>query len=172
MGVGLALAGILLVQGVPFAVGGSGFSLAGMLLVLCAALCESLFTVMSRKIQLQTVGKKQFAPLVQAELVSVFAMFLCLAPALLERPLPAVHALPPSGWAALVWYGSVVTVVAFAFMFAGATRSSGYTIAAFAGVIPIGSTILSVVVLKEPVRLHQILGCALVVLATLVIAGE
>ena len=99
-------------------------------------------------------------------------MVLCFVPALVEQPLEAIKELPYTGWLALLWYGNVVTIVAFACMFAGAKRCSGYTIAAFAGLIPITSTVLSVVVLREPVIIYQIIGCGLIVISIIIISRK
>ncbi|WP_312429007.1 DMT family transporter [Lacrimispora sp.] len=171
-GVLIAFAGVLLVQGFPFETAFENFQPIGAIYVLCAAVCESLFTTFSRKIHMYAKGDEILPPLVHAGLVSICAMVLCLIPALLEQPWAAIAALPVSGWIAFVWYGSIVTIVAFAFMFAGAKRCNGYTIAAFAGIIPISSTLFSVTILKESISKYQAAGCVLVVFATLIISSQ
>ena len=171
-GVLLTCAGILILQGFPFEMSLENMRLGGVILIICAAACESLFTTLSRKIHMSSHEEKALPPFVHAGFVSILAMMLCLVPALIEQPWAAVKDLPLSGWLALVWYGSIVTVVAFACMFAGAKRCNGYTIAAFSGVIPITSTILSVIILKERINPYQIIGCTFVILATLVISRQ
>jgi drug/metabolite transporter (DMT)-like permease len=171
-GVSLTFIGILLVQGSPFEAALGSLQPLGAVMVLCSAACESLFTTLTRKLHMGAKDEEPLPPAVHAGLVSVFAMPLSLVPALAERPWAAIAELPPIGWIALIWYGSIATVVAFAFMFAGAKRCDGYTIAAFAGIIPITSTVLSVVLLQEPIGGYQIAGCALVVLAVLVISRQ
>ncbi len=169
-GILITFAGILLVQGFPFETSAENLKPLGVLLVLGSAACESLFTTLSRRLHMNTRDNDTLSPVVHAGYVSVFAMVLCFLPALLESQWAAIAGLPVSGWLGLLWYGSIVTIVAFAFMFAGAKRCSGYTIAAFAGIIPISSTVLAVIVLGETIGVYQILGCVLVVLATLVIS--
>ncbi|MGL5435371.1 MAG: DMT family transporter [Lachnospiraceae bacterium] len=169
-GVLITFAGILLVQGFPFETTLKHLQPLGVIFILCAAACESLFTTLSRKIHANTINEETLPPLIHAGFVSIFAMVLCFVPALLERPWAAIVQLQISGWIALVWYGSIVTIVAFAFMFAGSKRCDGYTIAAFAGIIPISSALLSVTILKEPIGINQIAGCILVVIATLIIS--
>ncbi len=171
-GIMMTLAGILLVQGVPFEVTLNEWNPIGVILVTGSAACESLFTTLSRKIHVGTDPEEMPAPVIHAGYVSILAMLLCIVPAFMESPRAAIERLPVSGWLALIWYGSIVTIVAFACMFAGAKRCNGYTIAAFAGTIPITSTILSVMVLKENVHYYQAAGCILIVLATLVISGR
>ncbi len=169
IGILITLAGILLVQGFPFETAAENLKPLGVLLVLGSAACESLFTTLSRRLHMNTQDNDALSPVVHAGYVSVFAMVLCFPPALLESPWTAIARLPVSGWFGLVWYGSVVTIVAFACMFAGAKRCSGYTIAAFAGIIPISSTVFAVLVLGETIGIYQILGCIFVVVATIVI---
>lgn len=172
VGILITFIGLLLVQGFPFKTTFENFQPLGTVLVLGSAACESLFTTLSRKIHVSEQREDMLPPSVHAGLVSIFAMFLCLIPTLIESPWAAMAKLPVSGWLALVWYGSIVTIVAFTCMFAGAKRCDGYTIAAFAGVIPISSTILSVIILRETISIYQIAGCTLVVLATLVISKQ
>ncbi|MCD7948117.1 MAG: DMT family transporter [Oscillospiraceae bacterium] len=173
VGVLFTIAGVALVQGFPFETTLVQLRPLGVILVLCAAACESLFTTLSRRLHMVGQAEETLPPLVHAGFVSILAMAFCLVPALMERPWAAIAALPMSAWIALVWwYGSIVTVVAFALMFAGAKRCNGYTIAAFAGIIPISSTLLSVLLLNETILPYQIGGCALVVLATLVISRQ
>ncbi|WP_054791436.1 DMT family transporter [Lacrimispora sphenoides] len=171
IGILITFAGVLLVQGFSFETTLENFQPIGAIYVLCAAACESLFTTFSRKIHMG-INDETLPPLVHAGFVSICAMVLCLIPALLEHPWAAIAALPISGWIAFVWYGSIVTIVAFAFMFAGAKRCSGYTIAAFSGIIPISSTLFSVTILKESISMYQDAGCVLVVFATLIISYQ
>ena len=171
-GVLLTCAGILILQGFPFEISLENMHLRGVILIICAAACESFFTTLSRKIHMSSQDEKILSPLVHAGFVSILAMMLCLVPALTEQSWTAMKTLPISGWFALVWYGSIVTIVSFACMFAGAKRCNGYTIAAFSGVIPISSTILSVIILKERINPYQIIGCVFVIFATLVISRQ
>ncbi len=169
-GIFLTFAGILMVQGFPFELSLDKLQPLGTILVLCSAVSESLFTTLSRKIHTGEQDEEPLPPVVHAGYVSFIAMALCLIPTLIERPWAKLIALPVSGWLALAWYGSVVTIVAFACMFAGAKRCDGYTIAAYAGIIPVSAAALSVILLHETINAYQIAGCAMVVFATAVIS--
>ncbi len=171
-GILITLAGILLVQGFPFETSLQGLQPIGAVLVLCSAACESLFTILARKLHVDSDTEQALPPVLHAGYVSILALALCLVPTLIERPWGQLARLPVSGWLALVWYGSVVTVVAFACIFAGAKRCSGYTIAAFTGVMPVAAAVLSVVILKETINAYQIAGCAFVVFATALISRQ
>ncbi len=170
IGILITVAGILLVQGFPFETNLENWQPLGALLVLGAAACEALFTTMSRKLHKGLRESEAISSAVNTGYVSIIATLLCLIPALIERPWAAAADMPYTGWLALVWYGSIVTIVAFSCMFAGAKLASGYTIAAFSGIIPVSSMALSVFVLGEAIGVYQIAGCALVVVATLVIS--
>lgn len=185
-GVLLTVSGVLLLQGFSFIVfissasplsavppGETPFSgtrLAGNLLVLCAAACESAFAVLSRKANSRTSGDR-IHPLLQSGVVSGIALLLCLVLMMLEHPLGPIAALRPGAWAALMWYGCFATVAAFACMFAGAAHCDSYTIAAFSGLMPSSSLLLSILLLNESVGAHHWAGCALIA-ASLCVMGE
>lgn len=166
------LMGVLMLQGLPFNMSAFNVShLLGNMLVLGAAACEALFTTLSRKACADSQEDDVLHPFVQSGIVSMIALALCFIPMLLESPFELM-VLSVSGWMALAWYGCVVTVIAFAFMFTGAKYCDGYTIAAFTGLIPISSLILSMMMLKEVVTLSQIFGCGLIVTAIIIMSRK
>ena len=170
-GVFLTMTGMLVVQGFPFtaaAFNPDGF--AGYVLVLAATACEALFAVLSRRMHLEDPeGGEQLHPVSHAGIVSAIALVLCFFPMLTESPLENIPAVPPAGWIALAWYGAIVTILAFTFMFSGAKLCDGYTISALTGVIPLSSLLLSIIFLGADVQPHQWLGCALIGIAIWVI---
>ena len=174
LGIACTILGILLIQGILLP--GSIFTLGhfvGNMLVLCAAASESLFNVISRVNSLRTVSlnKQPINPLVQTTLVSGIALFLCLIPALFEQPVQSLVSLGIKEWLALAWYGLFVTALAFIFWYAGIKRCPAYTAAAFSGMMPFTSLILSVIVLREHAGLQQWSGGLLVVLGMLLIGS-
>jgi drug/metabolite transporter (DMT)-like permease len=171
MGILLTLLGVLVLQGFPFNM--TAFNIThflGNMLALGAALCESLFTTLSRKAHTDIKEKYELHPFIQSGIVSIIAMLLCFIPMLLEGQINELIKLPIDGWVALVWYGTIVTVIAFACMFAGAKYCDGYTIAAFTGLIPISSLILSWVILREAVIVNHIIGCGFIVIAIIIMS--
>jgi drug/metabolite transporter (DMT)-like permease len=170
-GVFLTMAGMMVVQGFPFtaaAVNPDG--LAGYVLVLAATACEALFAVLSRRMHLEDpAGGEQLHPVSHAGIVSAIALVLCFFPMLTESPLESMPTVPLAGWLALAWYGAIVTILAFTFMFSGAKLCDGYGISALTGVIPLSSLILSIVFLGAEVQPRQWLGCALIGVAVWVI---
>lgn len=169
-GIILTTAGVLLVQGILSGNEIKQEHVWGNLLVLCAAGCESLFNVLSRMNHLKSTAKHQsIDPAVQALMVSGIAMLLCLIPALFEQPFSSLKALDWQHWLSLVWYGTVVTALAFICWYAGIKRQSAYAAAAFSGMMPLTSMILAVIVLGESVDWQQWTGCALVMLGMMLI---
>lgn len=174
LGIFSSVIGILLLQGILLP--GTGFRVEhfiGNLLVLCAAVCESLFNIISRinSLQTATAQTQPLNPLVQTTLVTGIALVLCLIPSLLEHPLASLTSLDIKEWLALVWYGLFVTALAFIFWYAGIKRCSAYTAAAFSGMMPFTSLILSILILGEQTRWEHWSGGALVVIGMLLIGA-
>ncbi|MEN6350807.1 MAG: DMT family transporter [Syntrophomonas sp.] len=167
LGIISTVAGILLIQGLFM--DGSGLAsrhLFGNLLVLAAAMCESLFNVLSRfsNIKCSLNNNTELTPQVQAALVTGTAFILCLLPALMERPAPALISLSMFDWLALLWYGVMVTALGYILWYAGIKRCDAIVAAAFSGMMPFTSLCLSVALLGEHPSGPQWAGGAVVVL--------
>lgn len=166
LGVISTIMGIVVLQGMFSSdIVFSARHLLGNFLVLCAALCESIFNLFSRINSIAVKNLEQeLDPIVQTTLVVSVAMLLCLAPALTEQPVAALLSLSLSGWVALVWYGLFVTALAFILWYAGIKRCDVSVAAAFSGMMPCAALILSVLLLNEQPTWQQWLGGLLVVL--------
>lgn len=153
LGIFSTVMGVLTIQGV-FAPGAIGFSnrhWTGNLLVLSAVSCESLFNVLSRMSSLKDYRRvtAPLSPLERTFWVAMIAMMLCIVPALAEKPIVSLASLGVEGWAALLWYGWVVTAVAFVLWYAGIQRCDASVAAVFSGMMPLSALFLSVLVLGE-----------------------
>jgi drug/metabolite transporter (DMT)-like permease len=170
-GLFLTLLGMMVVQGFPFSVAAfNPKGLAGYVLVLAATACEALFAVLSRRMHLEDPdGGEQLHPVSHAGIVSAIAFVLCFFPMLTESPQETIATVPLAGWLALAWYGAIVTILAFTFMFSGAKLCDGYGISALTGVIPLSTLILSIIFLDAEVQPQQWLGCVLIGIAIWVI---
>lgn len=146
----------------------------GNLLVLCAALSESGFNLLSRIGSVKQTSSPNHAmhPGVQTTLVSAIAFLLCLIPAGFEVPFTSLAAIGLREWFALIWYGPIVTAVAFIMWYAGIKRCHVSTAAAFSGMMPFTALLLSVIVLKEPAGWEQWGGGILVVLGMFLIGRQ
>lgn len=173
LGIACTIAGIALLQGLNLQ--SAGFSLDhfwGNALVLCAAASESTFNVIARK-QGTPASPTRLAmpPMLQMLLVSAIAFVFCLFPTLFDQPLAALRAIGWQEWAALAWYGLVITALAFVFFYAGVQRCDAYTTAAFSGMMPLTSLLLSVLLFSEKIGYIQWTG-GLLIIASMLLIGE
>ncbi len=175
LGILCTVSGILLIQGLLAPGSGSSFSLShfvGNVLVLCAAVSESLFAILSRSAVVATNDNSvPLPPIVQTTLVSAMALMLCLIPSLVEAPFSALSAIGWSEWLTLVWYGPFVTALAFIFWYAGISRCHASTAASLSGMMPFTALLLSVIVLGEHAGWQQWSGGALII-AGMVLIGR
>jgi drug/metabolite transporter (DMT)-like permease len=156
--------GILLIQGLVAAK--SAFSAThfwGNMLVLAAAASESAFNIISRIAAVKSKSSAPLNPLVQTTLVCIITLILCLIPALYEQPIQVLAAIGPMEWGALAWYGLFVTALAFICWYAGIKRCLANTAAAFSGMMPLTSLVLSVAVFAEQTHWQQWVGCFLII---------
>lgn len=173
-GILCTVGGILIIQGVLTP--GKGLSLehiGGNLLVLCAAACESAFNTLSRISAVKATDLTEpSSPLAQTAIVSAIALILCLIPALFEQPLKELAGIGMMEWTALLWYGVFVTALAFICWYSGIKRCGAFTAAAFSGMMPFTSMLLSIVVLGESTGCQQWLGGFLIILGMILIGTE
>jgi drug/metabolite transporter (DMT)-like permease len=174
MGIAGTVTGISLIQG--FFSSGTAFSIKhfwGNILILCAASCESVFNIFSRVFAVKKTvhNSSRLEPTVQTLIVTAIAMVLCLVPAMFEQPMQRLHEIGPTEWLALLWYGIFVTALAFIFWYSGIKRCGALTAAAFSGIMPFTSMLLSVVVLGESVVQRQWIGGTLIILGMVLIGS-
>ncbi len=167
LGIAATVAGIFLLQKQgAFSLQTYGSPVWGSVLILCAAASEAAFNILSRHdLAGSTTAAEALHPMVQTLLVSAIALVLSVLPALLEQPMAAIRALNVSEWLALLWYGLIVTALAFSFFYAGVKRCGAYTVAAFSGVMPLTAVLLSTLLLGEAVSLPQWIGGGLILLS-------
>jgi drug/metabolite transporter (DMT)-like permease len=174
--------------------------LTGNMLVLCAAACESSFNVLSRlgfagnsagraakrkkgtdskkridlkndtNLKKETDPEREIDPVMQTFLVALIAFLLCLIPAAAEKPVRPLMSLGLVQWLALLWYGAVVTAVAFFFWYEGIKRSEASVAAVFSGMMPFTALLLSVLILGERPAWQQYAG-GMLVIAGMVLSG-
>ncbi|MEM1486247.1 DMT family transporter [Oscillospiraceae bacterium PP1C4] len=175
LGVSCTVTGIVLLQGINIL--SAMFSVhyfLGNMLIICSAASESIFNIISRKHKTSARENSavQIHPMVQTLLVSAIALVLSIIPALYELPWVSIPALGWKEWVALVWYGLVVTALAFVFFYEGVRRCDAYTTAAFSGMIPLTSMLLSLLLLKERIGHVQWIGGFLIIFSMLLIGKK
>ena len=173
-GILATILGGLLVQGLARA--GAGLDsahLIGNLLVIGAAASESVFNILCRSSAIQKASEgNPIDPLVQTTLVTLFSLLFCLIPAAFEQPLTRLSAIGVVEWSALLWYGVFVTALAYLCWYAGIKRSGAFTAAAFSGLMPLTSMLLSTILLRESTDVFQWLGGACVIAGMLLIGAR
>ncbi len=174
-GILCTVGGILIIQGVLSPEKSLSLEhIGGNMLVLCAAGCESAFNTLSRISAVNAVAdqKGPSSPIVQTAVVSAITLILCLIPAAFEHPLKELPGIGLTGWMALIWYGVFVTALAFICWYSGIKRCGAFTAAAFSGMMPFTSMLLSTVILGESNDYRQWLGGFIVIIGMFLIGTE
>jgi len=175
LGIACTVSGIVLLQGINLhSLQFTTQHWGGNVLILCAAASESSFNIISRKHRAtkQYDRDVQIHPMVQTLLVSAIAYVLSIIPAFMGQPLAALQTIGLKEWLALIWYGLIVTALAFVFFYEGVKRCDAYTTAAFSGMIPLTSMLLSLFLLKEEIGYAQWAGGLLIIFSMLLIGRK
>lgn len=175
LGIACTVSGIVLLQGINlYSAQFSTQHWGGNVLILCAAASESSFNIISRKHRATKRSDRdvQIHPMVQTLLVSAIACVLSIIPAFMGQPFTALQIIGLKEWLALIWYGLIVTALAFVFFYEGVKRCDAYTTAAFSGMIPLTSLLLSLFLLKEEMGYVQWAGGLLIIFSMLLIGRK
>ncbi len=174
-GIACTVMGIVLLAGVNiYSATFSAEHIGGNVLILCAMVSESTFNIISRRHRAKQLDKTDIPihPLVQTLIVSAVAFVLSIIPALMEQPFIALQMIGLNEWLALIWYGLIVTALAFVFFYAGVKHCDAYTTAAFSGMIPLTSMLLSLLLLRETISFVQWGGGFLIISSMLMIGNR
>jgi drug/metabolite transporter (DMT)-like permease len=132
--------------------------LLGNLLVFGAVIGEALFTIFRK------AASEKVTPLAGATLMSILGFLMFLPFAIYEaRPFDFSRA-TIADWFPVVYYGIVVTVIAFILWFRGLSKVPASTAAVFTGVWPVSAVLLSYIILKEQFVVSHLLGIVCVLL--------
>lgn len=164
LGVLLTSLGILVLT-VPGASGGTGsHPLLGNLMVLGAAGCEAVWTVLSKR------SGAALSPLAATTLVTLLALGMFLPLAVREALHFNFMALPLTAGLALLYYALGATVLAYLLWFAGVRQLGAGSAAVYTGWLPVSAVACSALVLRESLTPWHALGLGCVLCATLVFA--
>lgn len=145
MGILLAVCGVMVIQ---LFSGGDGTARGtipwlGNLLVLLAVVGESLFTILGKMLS------ERLSPLAISTFVTLIGFFLFLPFAVYEGLYFDFSVPTALDWMYVVYYGVVVTVVAFFLWYKGVSMVSGSVSGVFTSVLPITTLLLSYLLLGE-----------------------
>jgi drug/metabolite transporter (DMT)-like permease len=140
--------------------------LLGNLLVFGAVIGEALFTIFRK------VASERVTPLAGATLMSILGFLMFLPFAIFEARVFDFSRATIADWFPVVYYGIVVTVIAFTLWFRGLSKVPASTAAVFTGVWPVSAVLLSYLILKEQFVVSHLLGIVCVLLGILLIARD
>ncbi|MEH6942126.1 DMT family transporter [Bacillus sp. JJ722] len=156
IGILLAILGVLSIN----LVGGDNISksssLFGNILVFGAVLGEALFITLGKSVS------NKLSPLVITTVMSVFGLLLFLPFSISEALHFDFSSVSLLDWMNILYFGVIVTVVAFLLMYQGLTKVSANSAGVLTSVLPLSAIILSFFILKEDISLYHILGMLLV----------
>lgn len=124
-------------------------SLAGNLLILGAICCESLFIILGKS------HSKRVSALTVATMVSCFGAVLFFPFAIAESRSFAFKEVTFAEWGLVVYFGIIVTVLAFILMQQGLARISATSAGILTSFLPISSIVLSSLILGENISFLQ-----------------
>lgn len=163
MGVALAFVGIALIVESSGGIEIGSATLAGDLLIFCATICWSLYSVLSAPLL------KNYSPLRVTALsmaLGTIPLIILGAPAILAQNWGRVDA---NGWAGLGYSFSLAIVVAYVIWNMGVRRLGGARTAIYNNLTPVVASLIAAALLNEAITPLKILG-AVVIFAGLYLA--
>lgn len=146
--------------------GAAGTLLLGAGLVFAAACCEATYTLLAKPLL------ERFDALLIACLSCLLAVPLVLPLALWQGSGLAVETVDWRGWSAVVWQGVGPIALGSWLWYGGVARAEGTVAAAFMGVMPVSSLLLSYLLLGEAFRWLHLAGFGVVFAGVLLISWE
>jgi len=134
-------------------------SLVGNSLVFGAVICEALFMILGK------FASQHVSALAISTIVSCFGSILFLPFALYESRQFAFEKVSFAEWGLIMYFGIVVTVIAFILMQLGLAKVSANMAGILTGFLPISSIALSSLVLGEAISSVQLVGCIFILFA-------
>lgn len=163
-GIILSFAGIIII-GSGQHTGDRQNSFLGLMLVLGAVAAESLFLVLRKWI------KEPISPLAATAIICLLGLLWFLPSAIYEAFSVNFSRVTPQTWGAVIYYGLVVTVMAYLFWFAGVVHVPASSAGIITGILPVSAVFLSALVLGEDLHWYHLAGCVLVLSGILSISG-
>lgn len=140
--------------------------LLGNMLIIGAVIGEALFIIFGKSIS------KRVTPLTISTIVSIFGAILFLPLAIYEATRFPFTEVSIKDWGIILYFGIVVTVIAFIFMYQGIEKVPASTVGVLTGVLPISAVLLSSIILKESLLWIHIVGMVLVLFAIYLISKD
>jgi drug/metabolite transporter (DMT)-like permease len=164
IGILFAVFGLVLIN----IIGGKpdSISLFGNLMIIGAVVGEALFMIIGKAVS------SRLSPLLISTLMSVFGLIMFLPFSVYEALHFDFSALTALDWGYILYFGVVVTVIAFILMYQGLSKVSASSAGVFTSVLPISTLILSFFLLNEDILPIHIVGVLFVLVAIYFITKE
>ncbi|MFS0880888.1 DMT family transporter [Metabacillus niabensis] len=133
----------------------------GNLLIFGAVICEALFIILGKFVS------QRVSPLAISTIVSVLGTILFLPLSLYEGAKYNFEGVTIAEWGLILYFGIVVTVIAFILMYQGVSKVPASTVGVLTGVLPISSVLLSVLILGEKISFFHFIGISFTLTAIL-----
>lgn len=166
IGVFLAVAGTIVIHVSDNSVVETGESkrLLGNLLIICAVMCEALFIIFGKKLS------GSMAPETIASAISIVALILFMPPAIYEALHFDFFKLSLTDWLYVIYYGVVVTALAFILMYQGLSQVPASSAGVLTSVLPVSTVAFSCIFLNEELKIVHIIGLFCSISSIIIIA--
>ncbi|MED4531782.1 DMT family transporter [Metabacillus fastidiosus] len=141
-------------------------SLLGNLLIFGAVLGETLFITLGKSVS------NRFTPLTISTMMSISGLIMFLPFAIYEAKEFDFSSVGIGDWINILYFGIVVTVLAFLLMYQGLSKVSASSAGVLTSLLPLSSVILSFFILKEEVSFSHLLGILFILIAIFFISKE
>lgn len=138
--------------------------LLGNLLIICAVICEAQFIIFGKKLS------GGMAPVTIASAISIFASILFMPPAIYEALHFDFFKLSLNDWLYVVYYGVVVTALAFILMYQGLSQVEASSAGVLTSVLPVSAVVFSCIFLNEELKIVHIIGLLCSISSIIIIA--
>ncbi|MBZ6489450.1 DMT family transporter [Priestia aryabhattai] len=164
-GIIFAVIGVLLMNMIS---GGTSSvnSLLGNSLILGAVLTEALFITLGKSVS------SKVTPLAISTMMSLFGLILFLPFAIYEARNFTFSTVGIMDWLNILYFGVVITVVAFLLMYQGLSKVSASSAGVLTSMLPLSTVILSFLILKEEILFSHVLGMLFVLAAIFILSKE
>ncbi|MCL2897128.1 DMT family transporter [Brenneria tiliae] len=160
----VSITGVIICQSSQFILNSGWSTTAGIALFLSAMICEGLFTVIRKKISYEPLNP----------ITSNF--YLCTIRAILFLPLGLydlkkfyLFSHNMADWIPIIYTAVFVNIASFVLWFKGVDKIDATTVGIFTIVMPVTSTILSALILKEPITLSVMQGICIAIFGLLLV---
>lgn len=158
LGITLAVMGVFLMNNINMELGNKT-ALAGNLFILGAVLGETIFITLGKLIA------TRLTPLTITTIISIFGLIMFLPFAIYEATAFKLSSVGIWEWMTILYFGIIVTVVAFLFMYRGLAEVSASSAGILTSVIPLSSVTLSFFILREQLFINHLVGMGFIVMA-------